>query len=447
MRLPVLPSNVSSGEPAVRSHLTSLILTSLAIAIVTPVQPVAAAPVEVVVQYSQPQIFDKVFEKLKSDFEAKNPDIKIKLRGPQADYSINIQAILREATVGGLPDVNYVGLSYVGMVGERGIAVDLAPLQKAEGKTFEQEGWTPSMQSIGRAGAMQVGLPFAVSMSLVYYNADLVRKVGADPNNMPRDWDGLLKIAGKIKALGPEYAGMYIPYSSSWYGAWYYQGVLFGLGGEMMPKGAKTVAFDKDTHFRQAFGLYRRMVDEGGLTAMADQAQRQQFIAGRMGLFIDSISRLNNFSSSVGERFQLGTSPHPLGGANGRLPTGGNVAIVTKQAARDPAVLAAAFKWLKYSTGPEGTNQVIRQVGYTPVNVLALDDPKLLKGYFDTRPLHKTAVDQIPLVREWYIYPGANGIKIDDTLGQHLEAVVNKTMTPDEALVSLTKQVNALLPQ
>lgn len=430
-----------------RSHLASLILTSLAVAIVTPVQPAAAAPVEVVVQYSQPQIFDKVFEKLKSDFEAKNPDIKIKLRGPQADYSINIQAILREATVGGLPDVNYVGLSYVGMVGEHGIAVDLAPLQKAEGKTFEQEGWTPSMQSIGQADGKQLGLPFAVSMSLVYYNADLVRKVGADPNNMPRDWDGLLKIAGKIKAHGPEYAGMYIPYSSSWYGAWYYQGVLFGLGGEMMPKGAKTVAFDKDPYFRQAFGLYRRMVDEGGLMAMSDQAQRQQFIAGRMGLFIDSISRLNNFSSSVGERFQLGTSPHPLGGTNGRLPTGGNVAIVTKQAARDPAVLAAAFKWLKYSTGPEGTNQVIRQVGYTPVNVLALEDPKLLKGYFDTRPLHKTAVDQIPLVREWYIYPGPNGIKIDDTLGQHLEAVVNKTMTPDEALVSLTKQVNALLPQ
>ncbi len=418
----------------------------MAIGLVTPTAPAAAAPVEVVVQYSQPQIFDKVFEKLKADFEAKNPDIKIKFRGPQADYGVNMQGLLREATVGGLPDVNYLGLLYVGMAGERGIALDLAPLEKAEGKTFEQEGWTPSMQSIGLADGKQIGLPFAISMSLVYYNADLVRKAGGDPKNMPRDWDGLLKLAGKIKALGPEYAGMYMPYASSWYGAWSFQGVQFGLGGEMMPKGAKTVAFDKDPQFREAVGLYRRMVDEGGLVPMADQAQRQQFIAGRMGIFIDSISRLNNFSSSVGERFELGTSPHPLGSANGRLPTGGNVAILTKQAARDPAVLAAAFKWLKYSTGPEGTNQVIRQVGYTPVNVLALDDPKLLKGYFDTRPLHKTAVDQIPLVREWFIYPGPNGIKIDDVIGQHLEAVVNKSMTPDEALVSLTKQVNALLP-
>lgn len=409
--------------------------------------PLAAAPVELVVQYTQPQIFDKVFEKLKADFEAANPDIKIKFRGPHKDYSAGIQGLLREATVGGMPHVDYVGLSFIPVVGERDLAVDLGRLMKADDSTFEKQGWTPSMQSIGQVGGKQIGLPFAISMSLVYYNADLVRKVGADPDNMPRDWDGLLKIAGKIKALGPDMAGMYIPYASNWYGAWYFQGVLFGLGGEMMPAHSKTVAFDKDPYFKKAFDLYRRMADEGGLVPLADQAARQQFIAGRMGLFIDSISRLNNFSSSVGDRFKLGTSPHPLGSEKGRLPTGGNVAIITKAAEKDPAILAAAWKWMKYTTGPYGTNQVIRQVGYTPVNVLALEDPALLKGYFDDRPLHKTAVDQIPLVREWYAYPGPNAIKIDDVIGQHLEAVVGKTKTPEEALVSLTKEVNALLPR
>lgn len=424
-------------------------LASMAIALGT--APVSAAPVEVVVQYTQPQIFDKVFEKLKADFEAENPDIKIKFRGPHKDYSAAIQGLLREATVGGMPHVDYVGLSYVPVVGERGVAVDLGPLMKAENSTFEKQGWTPSMQSIGQVDGRQIALPFAISMSLVYYNADLVKKVGADPDKMPTDWDGLLKIAGKIRALGPDMSGMYIPYAASWYGAWYFQGVLFGLGGEMMPPGAKnaekTVDFEKDPHFQKAFGLYRRMADEGGFVSLADQAARQQFIAGRMGLFIDSISRLNNFTSTVGTRFKLGTSPHPLGAENGRLPTGGNVAIITKEAEKNPAVLAAAWKWLKYSTGPHGTNAVIRMVGYTPVNVLALDDPKLLKGYFDDRPLHKVAVDQIPLVREWYQYPGPNAIKIDDVLGEHLEALINKTKTPEQALASFTKEVNALLPR
>jgi multiple sugar transport system substrate-binding protein len=213
-----------------------------------------------------------------------------------------------------------------------------------------------------------------------------------------------------------------------------------------MQPSAKTVAFEKDPIFAKAVGMYRRMADEGGFVPIADQAARQQFIAGRMGLFIDSISRLNNFAGSIGERFRLGTSPHPIT-ANGRLPTGGNVAVITTAAEKNPAVLAAAWKWLKYSTGPYGTTQVIKKVGYTPVNVLALEDPALLKGYFDSRPLHKTAVDQIPLIREWFQFPGPNSLKIDDVIGQHLEAVIDKSKTPEAALVSLSGEVNRLLPR
>lgn len=176
---------------------------------------VAAGPVEVVVQYTQPQIFDKVFEQLKTDFEAENPGIAIKFRGPHKDYGAGLQALLREAVVGDMPHVNYVGLSHVPVVADRGIAVDLAALVKADGSTFEKSGWTESLQSLGRSGGKQIALPFAVSMSLVYYNADLVRKAGGDPDAMPRDWDGLLKLSGNIRTLGPDISGMYLPYSSA----------------------------------------------------------------------------------------------------------------------------------------------------------------------------------------------------------------------------------------
>src|SRR5262249_46548924 len=187
---------------------------------------------------------------------------------------------------------SYVGLSHIPVVADRGIAVDLAKLMKADGSSFEQNGWSESLQSLGRVGDKQIALPFAISMYLVYYNADLVKKAGGNPDAMPTDWDGLLKLAGRIRALGPEMSGMYIPYTAGWYGAWYFQGVLFGLGGEMLQPGARTVAFEKDPVFTKAVGLYRRMADEGGMVPLADQAARQQFIAGRMGLFIDSISRL-----------------------------------------------------------------------------------------------------------------------------------------------------------
>ncbi|MEO0995823.1 MAG: extracellular solute-binding protein, partial [Pseudomonadota bacterium] len=338
-------------------------------------------------------------------------------------------------------------LSHLGTVVDRGLAVEIAPLMKKDGETFEANGWTESLQTLGRVDGTQYALPFAVSMSVAYYNADLVREVGGDPENMPTDWDGIIELAGKISALGDDFAGMYIPYSAGWYGAWYYQGVLFSHGGEMMQPGATKVALADDPAWQKAVGMYDRMAEEGGMLPLGDQAQRQQFISGKMGFVIDSISRLFNFQESIGDRFDFRTTFHPMAAENGRLPTGGNLAIITTAAEEDPAVLDAAWKWLKFSTGPFGTTQVIKLVGYTPVNVLALDDEQYLKGYFDTRPNHKTAVDQISRVREWYQYPGENTLKIDDVIGEHLEGVVDDSLTPEEALTSMTDEINRLLPQ
>ena len=418
--------------------------TTLGLAIAMP--SAKAEPVELVVQYSQSQIFSGVFDALKAEFETQNPDVTVTFRGAHNTYGDNIQALLREATVGDMPHVNYLGLSYLPTVADRGLAVDLAPLMDADGETFEDNGWTESLQSVGRFNGEQLALPFAISMSLTYYNADLVRQAGGDPDNMPTDWDSIIDLAGRIDALGPDYAGMYIPYSANWYGAWYFQGTLFSNGGEMMQPGAAEVSITDDPAWQTAMGLYDRMAEEGGMMAANDQAQRQQFIAGRMGFVIDSISRLYNFEESIGERFDFRTSPHPMGAENGRLPTGGNLAMITTAAAEDPAVLDAAWRWVKFSTGPFGTNQVIRLVGYTPVNTLALEDPDLLQGYFDTRPNHRTAVEQIDVVRDWFQFPGENGLRIDTIIGEHLEGVVDDSLTPEDALISLEQEINSLLP-
>lgn len=424
----------------------------LATALAALVAPFATAAyaqerVELVVQYTQPQIFDGVFEKLKANFEAEHPNVTIDYRGVLPDYGAGIQALLRESLIGDMPDVTYVGISHILTVANRDLHVDMNRLMAEDGSTFDAGGWSPSLQSIGQVDGEQVGLPHAISMPVVYYNADLVREVGGDPDNMPSDWDGFLELSGKIADLGEDYAGLYTPYSSTWYGAWGFQAVHFSHGGEMMQPGATTVDFANDQVWPTSIGIYDKMAEEAGLMALGDQAQRQQFIAGRMGFVMDSISRLFNFEQAIGDRFELRTMPYPMAVEGGRLPTGGNAAVITTAAERDPAVLKAAWDWVKFTTGPYGTTQVIKLVGYTPVNMLALENPDLLKGYFDDRPNHKTAVDQLPVVREWFQFPGENTLKIDAIIGDTLEAVVDDSMTPEEALAHLTEEVNALLPQ
>jgi multiple sugar transport system substrate-binding protein len=405
-----------------------------------------AQPIEVIVQYTQPTIFDPAYKRIKDHFEAENPDIRIRYRGPQKDYDAGIQALLREATTGDLPHIAYVGLANLRVAAESNIAIDLARLAAADGATLEAQGWTLPLQGLGQVDKRQIGLPFAVSMPVVYYNADLVRRAGGDPANMPRDWDGLLRLAGKIGALGGDVAGMYHTWTGA-SGPWLVQGLVYGAGGEMMLPGTDKVAFGDDKG-RYAIGLYRRMVDEGRMPLITDTAARQQFIAGKMGLFLDSISRLSNFEKAIGERFTLQTSFYPTkDGRSGGLVTGGAAGIVTTAAAKDKAVLAAAWKYLKFASGPRGTNELIRNVGYMPVNALALQDPALLKGYFDDKPRHKTAVDQLPQLREWFQFPGPNGVKINDVIMERLQAVVDKSETPEGALAALVIEVNRLLPR
>ena len=49
-------------------------------------------------------------------------------------------------------------------------------------------------------------------------------------------------------------------------------------------------------------------------------------------------------------------------------------------------------------------------------------------------------------MRDWFQFPGENGLKIDTVIGEHLEGVVDGSLTPEEALTSLEAEINSLLP-
>ena len=65
----------------------------------------------------------------------------------------------------------------------------------------------------------------------MYYNADLVKKAGGDPDNPPKTWDEVIALGGKIKALGNGVDGI----DFRWQGDdWMFSALLFGDGGKML---------------------------------------------------------------------------------------------------------------------------------------------------------------------------------------------------------------------
>ncbi len=392
------------------------------------------------VHYPMPGFFKDVMDTISKKFMEENPDIKITFANPSATYEEGIQTIMRQAGTAEMPDVTFIGLNRLRMVNERDIPVDLAPFIAKDGNMAEQ-GFSDNILKLAQVKGKQVGLAFATSNPIMYYNADLVRKVGGNPDTSPKTWDEVIALSSKIKALGDGNEGI----DFRWQGDdWMFSALLFGAGGKMLNDDESAVAFN-GPEGQKAIELLDRMVKEGGLPVFTKQAGEQAFVAGKVGFAFQTTGALRNTIKNVGDKFDLRTAQIPLiDPVNGKLPTGGNAAVMLT---RDAAKQDAAWKFIKFAAGPFGASVVVPGTGYVPNNELAAKSPEYLGNFYKENPLFVAGLSQMPRMIPWYAFPGSNGVKVTQTIVENLSRVVEQTASPKEALDDAAAEVESLLPR
>lgn len=391
------------------------------------------------VQYPLGFIFDKVFVELKSAFEKANPDITVNYLPAYKEYEDAAQTALRQAITNQLPDVALQAINLQRLFVDRKIAVDLTPFIAAEGN-WKGKGFSDSMMALGTFGGKPYGLAFAVSTPIIYFNEDLVKKAGGDPNKFPTTWEGVFDLANKIQKLGDGTVGLYHSWTIT--GNWMWQALVYSHGGAMMSADEKKVGFDGDAG-KRAIKLLGDMVRTGTMPDLAHEAARQTFFAGKMGIWTESTSLLRVADDSVGGKFKWRTATFPVPGPNARLPTGGAAALMF---AKDPAKQKAAWKFMTFITGAHGATMMVKGTGYMPPNSLPANDPAMLKTFYEGKPNHLTSLKQQPLMTAWYAFPGENNLKIISVIKDHLQTVVDKSKTPEQALTAMAQDVQKLLP-
>jgi multiple sugar transport system substrate-binding protein len=402
--------------------------------------PTLAHAVDVTVHYPMPGFFKGVMDQISTEYMKQNPDVKIIFTSPSPTYEDGLQLMLRQAGTPEMPDVSFIGLNRLRVLAERGIGVDLTPFIAKEAD-FAAQGFSERLLNLAKFNGKQMGLAFATSNPIFYYNADLVKKAGGDPENMPKTWDGVFALAAKIQALGDGTTGMIY----RWQGDdWMFSALLFGHGGSMLSTDEKKVGFDGPEGLG-SLKLIDRMVKEGKMPAMTSDAALQAFTAGKAGMFFWTTGGLRSTINSVGNKFELRTTAMPVINAEkGRLPTGGNAAVMfTTDAAKQKAV----FDFLKFASGPFGTSVVVPGTGYVPNNDLAPKDAKYLGNFYNENPLFRAGLNQMNLMIPWYSFPGSNGVKVTQTIVDNLAQLVEQKVTPEQALVQMTSEVQKLLPR
>ncbi|MEI4472159.1 ABC transporter substrate-binding protein [Frigidibacter sp. MR17.24] len=406
--------------------------------------PAFAADVTLNVLYNMPG-FTKFHQPLAEAFEKANPGVKINFLAPAANYTEGQAQVLRAAVTGELPDVYFSGYNLtaelVHTLEPRGQITDLGPfIEKDGGQAFLDANYTPNMAALGQIDGRQWGLPVNASSPILYINADLVTEAGGDPANMPDTMPALIALGAKIHAMHPDIAGMAYDISG-WPDDWLWQALIFEQGGTLVDAATGKVAFDNEIGLN-AMKMIRQMAEEAGAPTLDWDQARQQFGAGKTGFMVSTPAHVQTIEGLVGDRFPLATATFPLDDkAKGGVPTGGNSAVMLTQ---DPAKQDAAWAYLKWITGPEAQDVIVRITGYLPTNKNATGAAYLAPYYAD-HPNVETASKQADRSLPWAGYPGGDSVRIWRTQRDIIGTVMRGEVTPEDGLAQLVRETNALM--
>mgnify|MGYP001974660033 CR=1 FL=1 len=216
---------------------------------------------------------------------------------------------------------------------------------------------------------------------------------------------------------------------------------IFQQGGKLVDEETKQVAFDNEKGLN-ALKLTRRFVTEGGQNLLDWDQSRQQFGAGRTGFIFSTPAHVQTVEGLVGDRFELKTATFPQEDKeNGGVPTGGNSAVILTQ---DEAKQQAAWKYLKFITGPKAQDMIVRITGYLPTNKKATG-PDYLEAYYVEHPNVKTASLQADRSMPWAGYPGGDSVRIWRNQRDIIGAVMRGEVTPEDGLKQIVNETNSLM--
>ena len=137
-----------------------------------------------------------------------------------------------------------------------------------------------------------------------------MKAAGGDGNKMPDNWADMIALAVKIKDKGSDVAG--IAYNiHDWPDDWLFRAMILQAGGQMLDASETAAGFGNEVGLK-TLRYCRQFVADGKMPLIDWDASRQQFIAGKIGIFADTPARLRQVTDLIGNKFTLHTCTFPV---------------------------------------------------------------------------------------------------------------------------------------
>ncbi len=369
-------------------------------------------------------------------FQAKNPDITVEPRFQQNSYTGLLQNLQTSVAASDPPDVSQIGYLYTNYVHDNLPYVPVKDLVSKYQSAAYLRSYPKGVLTLGQSEGEQIGMPYSLSNTMIYFNADLFKKAGL--SSAPTTWAAWKDAAKRIK----DKTGKYGLYLNTLDDNWVTEALIASNGGSLLKCDSGTVKAGFDSlEAAEALQLWADMVRDGSaLNALAAQGE-QAFLAGEVAAIGATIAKRQNYQTTVkfalgGARFaRFGTKPT-------RLPGGGNILVIFT---KDPARQAAAWKFVQFLTSSEGFTQWTKGTGYAPPIRGLEKDERYLKGFVEQNPLQKIGIGQLSSTIPWTSFPGSNGLAASQALFKATQRALSGQASAKDALSSAAAEVNPLL--
>ena len=367
--------------------------------------------------------------RLVEDFERENPGIKVR---PiySGTYKDSIAKALTAHRSGNPPDLAVLFAVDIYTLIDADAILAFDELVEPVGGKAWLGSFYPALMANSRVAGKTWGIPFQRSTILLYWNKQMFREAGLDPERPPRNWDEMAQFAQKLarrdEAGRVTRWGVQIP--SSGFPYWLFQGLVTANGATLMNATGTETYFDRPAvvealqywvDLSRKHRVHPPGVVEWGTTPA-------QFVDGKAAMIWTTSGNLADLRDKA--RFDIGVAALP-GNRQSGSPTGGGNFYVFKKS--PPAQRQAALTFIRWMVAPERTARWGIASGYIAVNPAAWET-QAMKQHIAQAPQATVARDQLgQAVAELSTHENQ---RVTRALNAGLAAALNGTKTPLKAM-------------
>ena len=390
-------------------------------------------------------------EKLAADFNASQSDYRI-VPSYKGNYTETVTAAIfafRSHSQPAIVQVNEIATAT--MMAAKGAIYPVFELMHDQSEAFSPAAYLPAVSGYySDVDGNMLSFPFNSSTPILYYNKDLFRAAGLDPEVAPKTWPEVGAAAKRLRA-----AGAVCGFTTSW-PSWI--NVENFSAFHNLPISTKANGFDgldAELNFNNPVMVRHiaqlaewqtdKRFDYSGRATTAEP----RFQKGECGIFIGSSATRADIKAN--SKFEVGYGMLPywpdVAGAPQNSMIGGATLWVLR--GRPAAEYSGVAKFFAFLSKPEVQARWHQNTGYLPVTRAAFELTRS-QGFYDRNPGIAISIEQITLHPPTENSRGVrlgSFVLIRGVIDDELEKAFSGKKSAQEALDSAVQRGNRLLRQ